>query len=90
MFALAGTFMLTGAAALGFGFYNSVEDNSRIAEERIRIAQDGSISEQEKNEKLSQIPSKNDENQAIGTAGLFSLAVGVAFLGAAAVEASQE
>lgn len=90
MRALAVTSLLTGAAFLAVGIYGSIEDADHIDEERTRISRDISLSETEKSEKIAQIPSENDQNQAIGAAGLFALAVGAAVYVTTAVEASQK
>jgi len=90
LFRISAALILTGAAALGLGFYKSIQDVDNYEHQKTEIGNDISLSQEEKAERISQLSSRNDENQAIGAGGLFSLTVGVGFLGAAAVEASQE
>ncbi|MBI4037588.1 hypothetical protein HY382_00910 [Candidatus Curtissbacteria bacterium] len=86
----AGIMILAGISALTVSISESNRDNSRFEDQKIRITVDGTLSEEEKTELISQIPQQNDENQVLGIAGLFSVVAGVGFLGAAAVEASQK
>lgn len=86
----AGIMVLAGISALAVSVNESSRDNSRFEDQKIRITVDSTLSEKKKTELISQIPQQNDENQVLGIAGLFSVVAGVGFLGAAAVQASQE
>lgn len=90
LFSVSAALILTGTASLGIGFYKSIEDADHYENQKNEIGFDQSLSPEEKTEKISKLSTHSDENQAINATGLALLGAGVAFFGAAAVEASQK
>lgn len=90
LFSISAVLILTGAASLGIGFYKSIQDVDRYEEQKSEITLNPALSAEEKTERITELSTNGDENQAIGTTGLALLGAGVAFFGAAAVEASQK